>query len=290
MEWPKLKNIILIILAATNLCLLVFVAQRELRDSYSRRQARSEAIQFLADRAVTVSEDQIPDDMALVLQMVERDLEGEGEAAAQLLGSRVQAEDRGGGVYRYFNDLGSIQFHSDGSFSAQFVSGAFPVEGEETARCLEMLQRLGFTGELVEADGDSMTFRQLWDGRPLFNQQVTLEIEDGCLTAMTAGRRLVGDPVQDLSQPPISAVTALIDLLNGINRLGDVCSRVDAIVPGYVAATALSGPMTLTPVWRVTTDTGSYQLDMMTGELGRVDPAQGTVVVRQDGVRAADAA
>ena len=30
MEWPKLKNIILIILVLTNLCLVAFVAQREL--------------------------------------------------------------------------------------------------------------------------------------------------------------------------------------------------------------------------------------------------------------------
>ena len=29
MEWPKLKNIILVILVMTNLCLFFFVAQRE---------------------------------------------------------------------------------------------------------------------------------------------------------------------------------------------------------------------------------------------------------------------
>ena len=54
MEWPKLKNIILIILVLTNLCLVAFVAQRELRSSQMQRQARQEAIQ--ADRQRRVEE------------------------------------------------------------------------------------------------------------------------------------------------------------------------------------------------------------------------------------------
>lgn len=40
MEWSKLKNIILIMLAAVNLCLLFFVVQREWRDSANQRQNR----------------------------------------------------------------------------------------------------------------------------------------------------------------------------------------------------------------------------------------------------------
>ena len=118
MEWPKLKNIILIILILTNLCLLVFVAQGELRNSQLQRQAREEAIQFLADRGITVDEKQVPQTMELLPQTVERNLEEESQLAAALLGQGVTVEDRGAGVYRYSNSTGSIQFHSDGSFSA----------------------------------------------------------------------------------------------------------------------------------------------------------------------------
>jgi len=50
-----------------------------------------------------------------------------------------------------------------------------------------------------------------------------------------------------------------------------VCSRVDEIVPGYLSATSLSRQMELTPVWRITTDTGAYQLDLVSGELERVN-------------------
>lgn len=269
MEWPKLKNIILLILALTNLCLLIFVVQRELRDSQLQHQARREAIQFLENRGVAVEEEQVPQTMELSPQTVERDLEEEARLAAALLGQEAAAEDRGAGVYRYSSADGSIQFHSDGSFSAQLSPGAFPLGEDREKDCLEILAKLDFQGELLEEKENALVFRQLWEGYPLFTQQVTLEVTEGCLTAMTSGRRLVGEPAEDESRHTISVVTALIDFLNGLNDLGDVCSRIDAITPGYVAATSLSGPMTMTPVWRVTTDTGAYQLDLLAGELGR---------------------
>lgn len=270
MEWPKLKNIILIILVLTNLCLLAFVAQKELRNDQLQRQARKEAIQFLADRGVAVEEKQVPENMELMPQTAERNLEEESQLAAALLGQGVKAEDRGAGVYRYSNSSGTLQFHSDGSFSAELTPGAFPLGENRTEGCLELLEKLRFEGELLSEREDALVFRQTWNGYPLFTQQVTLEVTNGCLTAMTSGRRLIGEPVEDTSRQPITVVTALVRFLNGLNALGDVCSRIDAITPGYVAATSLSGSMTLTPVWQITTDTGAYQLDTITGELSRV--------------------
>lgn len=270
MEWPKLKNIILIILGVTNLCLLFFVAHRELRDNQLQRQARQEAIQFLENRGVSVQEDQVPQAVTVLPQSVARDLEKESRIAVALLGEGVQAEDRGAGVYRYSNQSGSIQFHSDGAFNAEFVPGLFTVgkESEKTVR--EILVKLEFQGELLQEKADKMVFRQLWNKTPVFTQQVTLEFSNGSLTAVTSGRRLVGEPLPAAGQQPITVVTALINFSNGMNALGDVCSQIDGIEQGYVAETPLSGPMVLIPVWRITTDTGAYQLDLLTGELSRV--------------------
>ena len=55
---------------------------------------------------------------------------------------------------------------------------------------------------------------------------------------------------------------------NGSGNGKPLC--IDAIEPGYAASTSLSGPILLTPVWRVTTDTGAYQLDNVTGGVTRV--------------------
>ena len=269
MPWTKLKNMILVILAVTNLCLLLLVASQAVRNGQMRVQARESAVQFLRNRGVEVDEDLIPQKMDLRPQAVERDMEGEERAAAALLQGGVTAESRGGEVYRYYNEKGSVQFHSDGTFSAQLDPAAFPLGKDREEGCLALMERVGFSGTVLEGEGEELIFRQTWQGWPLFTQQVTLVCEDGGVAAITAGRLLVGRPQEDASRQTISVATALIDFVNGVSALGDVCNRVDAIEPGYVAALSLSGPTALTPVWRVTTHTGAYQLDTVTGGVTR---------------------
>ncbi len=269
MPWTKLKNIILMILVLTNLCLLAFVLGQMFQTSRQEGQAREEAISYLRDRGVQVDEGLIPKSVDLLPQVVERDLAGEERGAAALLGGPVQVEARGGEVYRCFNGSGSIQFHSDGSFSAQLEASAFPLGEDRAAGALALLERLGIQGELLEEEGEALTFRQFWDGVPLFDQQVTL-ICQGEGAAILSGRRLAGPPAVDTSRRTITIATGLIGFLNGVGALGDVCNQVDGVEPGYSSAASLSGPMTLTPVWRVRTDTGAYQLDLVTGHLSRV--------------------
>ena len=270
MPWSKLENIILVILVLTNLCLLVSVMGQRLHSSALRSQARDNAVRFLQSRGVQLEESLVPQTVSLLPQLVERDLEGEAACAAALLQGAVRAEARGGEVYRYDNENGAVQFHSDGVFSAELAPGVFPVGEEPEKTCLELLSWLGFQGELLGREGEEFTFRQLWEGDPVFNQQVTVRCRKGYVHSMTGGRRLVGAPQGDPSRTVITPATALIELFNGVTALGDVCSRVDRIEEGYVSAASLSGPMTLTPVWRVTTDTGAYQVDAVTGGVSRV--------------------
>lgn len=270
MPWTKLKNIILVILAIVDLLLLGLVAGPAYQSRRQLERAREEAVQFLRSRGVQVEDSAIPQSVDLLPQTVERDLEGEERAAAALLGSPVAAEARGGEVYRYYNENGSVQFHSDGAVSAQLEPSAFPLGQDRRAGCLALMERMGLKGTILEEGEDELIFRQSWQGSPLFTQQLTLSCRDGGLAAITAGRQLLGRPQEDTARTTLSAATALIGFLNGVNALGDVCNRIDAIQPGYTAAPSLSGPTVLTPVWRFITDTGAYQLDTVTGAVTRV--------------------
>ena len=271
MPWTKLKNIILLILVMTNLFLLVFVLGQAWQNDRAREQTWQGTVDFLARQGVQVDEAILPRTVDLPPQTAQRDLEGERAAAQALLGGEVTMEALGGEVYRYYNDSGSIQFHSYGAFSAQLEPGAFPAEGGPVRAAQEALAAIGFQGELLEEGADALLFRQTWEGAPLFNQEVTVRCSEEGLTALENGHRLVGEPREDPSRQTISASTALVSFLNGVSALGDVCSRMDAIQPGYAVTPALSGGMTLTPVWRVTTDTGAYQLDTVTGQVTRLE-------------------
>ena len=270
MEWTKLKNIILAIFSVTNLCLLFLVAGPAIQSRRQVSQTREEAVRFLRSRGIQVEEDVIPQSMDLVPQTLERDMEAEARAAAALLGGPVTSQARGGGVYRYSNENGSIQFHSDGTVSARVRPDAFPLGGDRKAGCLLLMERMGCEGAVLEELGDELIFRQSWKGSPLFTQQVTLVCRDGGLASITAGRQLVGSPQEDPGRNVLSVATVVIDFINEVNALGDVCNRIDSVEPGYITAASLSGPTILTPVWRITTDAGAYQMDTVTGEVTRV--------------------
>lgn len=270
MPWSKLKNIILVILAVTNLCLLVQVAVPAIQSGQLLSQAREQAIAFLRGRGVQVDEHIIPDEIGLSPQIAERDLIREEQAAAALLGGPVTAEARGGEVYRYFNEKGSVQFHSDGACAAQLEPEAFVLREDRASDCLSLLERMGLNGEILEENGDTLIFRQTWEGAPLFTQEITLVCQGEGLAAIAAGRQLLAVPQPDAARQTITVATALIDFLNGVGALGDVCNRIDSIEAGYVTSVSLSGATVLTPVWRVTTNTGAYQLDTVTGGVTRV--------------------
>lgn len=270
MEWSKLKNIILTLLAATNLCLLGFLFVREMKQTQQLREAREQALSFLASRNVAVEPDQVPDRMELAPQTVERSLEKEKKDAAALLGGEVQTEHRSGETYCYYNENGLVQVQSDGAFTARFSAGFLPLEKSRERTCRELLKRFDFDGELLKTEEDKLTFHQRWNNVPVFDRQVTVWFDTQGVTGITAGRRLSGTPVPVQNWQPVTVATALIDFYNGLNELGDVCSRVDAIHQGYVSAASLAGPDTLVPVWRIDTDTGRYQLSTMSGTLIRL--------------------
>lgn len=270
MPWSKLKNIILIILTVTNLCLLALVAIPTLQSGRLLSQAREDAILLLQNSGVQVEADAVPQSMELPAQVAKRDLEWEERAAAALLGGPVTAQARGGEVYSYYNDRGSIQFHSDGTCSSQLEPGAVPLGEDRAAGCLALLKKMGLEGEILEDEGEALLFRQTWKGWPLFTQQITVLCQEDFLSAITAGRLMAAAPQPDPARQTVTVATALIDLFNGVTALGDVCNRIDAVEPGYITAAALTGATVLTPVWRVTTDTGVYQLDAVSGEVSRV--------------------
>ena len=261
----------ILLLVLTNMCLLGLAVRQSIRSGRLDSQARENGILFLRERGVEVEDAVVPQHVSLTPQVAERELTAEAEAAAALLQGKVTAEARGGEVYRYYNDNGAVQFHSDGTFSAQLRPGLYPAGEDRTAACQRALECLGFQSQLLEEDREELIFRQIWEGTPLFSNQVTVTCHQGSVVGMAAGRRLVGTPRQDTTRQTITVATALVDFLNGVSTLGDVCSRVDAIEQGYVTTASLSGTVTLTPVWRVTTDTGAYLVDTVTAAVSRAD-------------------
>lgn len=269
MPWTKLKNIILLILVLTNLFLLALVVSQSLQSRRQNSQTREHTVLFLAERGVEVSADSIPQSIELLPQTAERNQEKEQQTAALLLKGEVEKEARGGEIYRYSNSQGWVQYHSDGSFSAYLEPGVYPAQDKKAA-CTAILETVGFEGTLLEETEEELVFQQTWNEIPLFGQRVSIFCANGSVSTIS-GQRLMGEPEVDQTRKTITVSTALVRFLNGVSTLGDVCNRIDRVEEGYVCTATLTGSMLLTPAWQVTTDTGAYQLDTVTGTVWRTE-------------------
>ena len=102
----------------------------------------------------------------------------------------------------------------------------------------------------------------------LFDNIATVfSYQDGELRQIDA-QRLSGTAQQAAGgETLLSTATVLIRFLAGINDGAvRVCTEIQDMTPGYQAN--LSRPVTyLSPVWRITTDTGVYYMDGVTGEI-----------------------
>lgn len=270
MEWSKIKNIILLILVLANVFLLILVGMREGRGVRYEEDTRDAAVATLERSGIAVALEHLPKEMELTALTVNRDRSGEAEAAEALLGGAVETGETDVRP-RYTGPYGSIEFDMNGGFSAELEPGAWIVgEDEDYERASrEALEILGFQGELLSSrtvpGGMELVFQQEWEDAPLFSCQVTLTWSDGSLVRME-GQRLVGTATPSSDGEPLSVANTLIRFLAGINEGGYVCSSIDGMEPGYVLSSS-ARPAQLSPVWRITTDTGVYYVDAMSGDL-----------------------
>jgi len=205
--------------------------------------------------------------------VVERERETEDRLAAALLKDYTVLE-LGSGRYSYQGHGGTAEFRSNGSFSFQFEEGAQRVNqiGEEEPHAWKIIQNVGFTGEIESSEkiGDMVTLvlRQTWQGLPVYSCKITMKYESGSLRSIV-GQRLMGEPKDGNDKAEtISVPTALLRILNGMNGLGDICNEITGMEPGYILETS-SEETRMIPVWYVTTDTGAYTLNALTGVLER---------------------
>lgn len=127
MEWPKLKNIILVILAMTNLCLFFFVAQREWQQYHFQNQARKDVVAFLASRSITVDPDILPRDRDTLPPLtVVRDLEQEATLAAGCWAAMWNARSPAGGVPLLRLRTAPSSFITTGPFLPALPKGLSP--------------------------------------------------------------------------------------------------------------------------------------------------------------------
>lgn len=280
MEWPKLKNIILLILLLVNGFLLVLVGTRYTQSVQYERAALERTLATLEARGIRVEADRLAPAGDLAPLTVERDPERELRMARGLLGPEgVQVENQGGGLYLYRNGNGELSVRAGGELSAAMADNPnLLADGGPERHAAGLLKKMGVDAAQVdkaeEGEWTRVRFRQMWNGVPVFSCEVefvyyedtTLYSVQGTLLTVQAGTAEAGNC--------LTLPTALMRFSEEIASAGDVCSAIQSMEPGWRGTVQpISGGVRLTPAWLVTTDTAQYYLDCATGALTRIpDP------------------
>ena len=121
MEWPKLKNIIILILLLLNGFLLVLVGMRYTESVQYERAALEQTLKVLEGQGIQADGAALAPAGELAPLTAERDLERELQLAQALLGQDTQAENRGGGLYLYRGGGGELSVRAGGEIGRAHV-------------------------------------------------------------------------------------------------------------------------------------------------------------------------
>ena len=259
MESYRLKNIIILILALLNVCLLGTLAIRISAEHASRRQAREQLVALYAAAGVSLDGGLVSDETPPSALTLTRDEAEEQSLAAYLLGGTPARTDQGGGIFSYTGTSGAAQFRSNGGFDAVCDR---PLEDPEDF-FQEFCDTYGYEELAVSPEDGSVTAVQYYQDYPVVGCSVTFTLENGTLKR-AIGTHLPDSAASAVGEEPLSALSALAAFLNTI-REGAVGTAVTDLYLCYELQSTTTALMTLSPAWCIVTDTASYYVNCMTG-------------------------
>lgn len=266
METRQLKNIAILILLLLNGFLLLLLGYQELVGLHAEQEAMDELKTLFAAEELTLSLESASVENSLLPLTLQRKMDSEASIATFLLGETAAMRSEGGGICSYSADNGTIQFRSGGGFdTVRFLRKV--EDAEEFAR--QFCEKFGYgdlNGEVTDGTG-SLTATQYVAQVPILGCEVALTFEDHCLIAVDGAHIDLGDAETEKTEP-LSGVSVLTRFFDYRNREGVICREVNGLICVYQLQSGSSVPR-LRPVWIVKTDTYSYLVDGLTGEVSR---------------------
>lgn len=271
MERYRLKNIILLILALTNVFLLSSLLFRHAQKSLSQEQAKAQlTVLFQSEKyGLELLVDRIPDETPSSALNLSRDSKEERRLAAFLLGPELTYESRGGGTVRYVNDAGTASFRVGGEFDV-LLSGSAPIDDPENY-CIRFFRKFSYREPVIDLrDGTgTITAVQYFDKHPVNKCTVAFSFSSGVLQRVS-GQHLPDNYTAAESRDCISARTALTAFLRYYLENDVVCHAVTDVDLSFELQSTPAAPLSLTPVWRLTTDTAQqFYVNAVTGEVSQ---------------------
>ncbi len=269
MPAPKLKNLAILILLVANLVLALVVFPSRVGVRQETEALHRSLCDLYAQREITLSPEVIPDTTSLYVLELTEDSESDLQAATALLGQQLLVQDDS---TRYLSSYRSAQgdcsISRSGEFSAQLIQTK--PDRDLKRACEKLLKAMGFSHlPLPEPQNQAITATQTILDIPIFSKGLTFTWRDGCLISLEGIFFTGTNTLKRVSDEAcITAADALVHFLDAAYDLGWVGSEITAIRQCYIRSeTAAATAVRLTPVWQLDTDTGTFLVHGMNGDV-----------------------
>ncbi len=269
MPVSKLKNIIILVLLLADLILLGLLVPHQLTQERERYELRQSLSDLYETGGIRLAPEAIPKAVPLYAIQLAENSSDQLRAAKALLGEQMVAEaDSTRHLSSFQSRLGTCSMGRDGSFRAE-------LKEVPAKTAMQTLEEMGFQWQkLSEAaamtdEKEQITATQSVLGVPVFSGGLTMTFAHGQLTAVD-GSFFFGtsEPVRVSKESCISEADALIAFLAARYELGWVGEEIYSMEQGYLRSeTASASAVQLTPVWCLKTDSGTFYIDGLTGEV-----------------------
>lgn len=266
MERSRLKTIIILILAMMNLALALSLGLRLYQGRAAEAALLAELRQRFTAEGCALPEN-IPTETPPMVVTMERDSSREREMAEAILNGSAEYIDQGGGIAVYRSGSGQATFRAGGSFSVtlRLPDGEVSAVDQAEQRVRAFARAAGFeTPTLLSGSGSAA---QRYGGYPVSGAGAAFTLRGS--TLMAEGSYLPSAYLSKTEGPAMSAATALTRFLDFRSQSGAVIAEVTEISPRYLLRSTASAPITLSPVWYLTTDSGSYLISCADGSVSR---------------------
>lgn len=267
MDRKRIENIIIMILVLLNLFLLSVTATDRIKQRRNEQETLDAVTALLADTGISIGADALLMQETPAVCTVVRDFDAELSRMQELIGGTA-AEDLGGSILFYRTERGQAVLRGTGEIDMLLTGESVPVKGSREKTAARLFAGAGIETDLwtiSETDANHIDCCCLWNGIPVYNAKLGFDFSDNNLS-MVSGTLVLNRETKHSTEGVMDPISALIRFLEIIRSEGLICSRLDALTPGYLMNVTVSGESTLTPVWRIRTDTGELYINALSGK------------------------
>ncbi len=277
MEWPRVKNILIVLLAIVNVFLFAVYITSTIKDARNVEETIQNTVEVLNKRGFMIETNQIPRKGSVLYPIsAERNRDNEEKIAKQFIG-KCEYSEISGVTAVYKSEMGEARFKSDGSFEIMVKSIPQQADAKELAHLIAKRMNITISDEIQTSDeygNIHIVAMQTYLGIPVYNCKINIVVMSDN-SAKIHGRRLGSKSDVLRGNPPQDITGVLVNLIEILNNNGIYSGKINAISGGFNissgAGNAHNEILYAVPIWKITVDGRDTYINAMNGKAMNIE-------------------